>query len=142
MKKRAKENLIAKSIRPSQQRVAILGYLLKNKTHPCAEEIYEALLPEMPTLSKTTVYNTLHRLAGQCVISMLDIDPANKRFDGTTAPHGHFICTGCGSIEDVMVDDILFAEKYIPAGALVSDFQLYYKGLCGACRKREDAAAK
>lgn len=35
------------------------GYLLKNHTHPTVDEVYVALCKVIPTLSKTTVYNTL-----------------------------------------------------------------------------------
>ena len=41
------------------QRIAIMEYLMEHRTHPSADEIYTALSPSMPTLSKTTVYNTL-----------------------------------------------------------------------------------
>ena len=49
-------------IAPSMQRVKILEYLRNYKIHPTADMIYQALLDEMPTLSKTTVYNTLKPL--------------------------------------------------------------------------------
>ena len=51
--------LKSKSIRPSLQRIRILEYLIKNRNHPTVEMIYNELLCEMPTLSKTTIYNTL-----------------------------------------------------------------------------------
>ena len=41
------------------QRIAIMEYLMDNPIHPSADDIYTALSPSMPTLSKTTVYNTL-----------------------------------------------------------------------------------
>ena len=50
-------------IKPSIQRIAIMDYLLTHKTHPSIEEIYLALCDEIPTLSKTTVYNTLKLFA-------------------------------------------------------------------------------
>ena len=53
------ERLQSHSIKPSVQRIAIMQYLMDHHTHPTVDEIYTALAPGMPTLSKTTVYNTL-----------------------------------------------------------------------------------
>ena len=46
------EYLISYNIKPSVQRIAIMDYLLKHKTHPCIDEIYMALCKEIPTLQK------------------------------------------------------------------------------------------
>lgn len=77
-------------IRPSVQRVAVMDYLLAHRTHPTAEEIYEALAPQIPTLSKTTVYNTLSLLVERGAAAYIAIDPRRARFDGDTSVHGHF----------------------------------------------------
>ena len=46
------------------QRIAIMEYLMEHPIHPSADDIYTALSPSMPTLSKTTVYNTLKLVFG------------------------------------------------------------------------------
>ena len=48
------------NIKPSYQRMKIFQYLLDNHNHPTVDTIYKALCTEIPTLSKTTVYNTLN----------------------------------------------------------------------------------
>ena len=53
------EILENKGIRPSVQRVRIFKFLMQSKQHPTVEMIFNALLPEMPSLSRTTVYNTV-----------------------------------------------------------------------------------
>ena len=53
------EKLMEKGIRPSLTRVMIYDYLLSHRTHPTVDEIYKELSPKAPTLSKTTVYNTV-----------------------------------------------------------------------------------
>ena len=42
------------NIKPSVQRIAIMNYLIEHRTHPTVDEIYTALSPSIPTLSKTT----------------------------------------------------------------------------------------
>ena len=46
-------------IRPSIQRIAVYAFLYENRIHPDVETVYNKLNPIYPTLSKTTVYNTL-----------------------------------------------------------------------------------
>ena len=50
------------NISPSYQRKRIFEYMYENRNHPNVNQIYEALVKEIPTLSKTTVYNTLNLL--------------------------------------------------------------------------------
>ena len=52
-----------KNIRPSVQRMAIYNFLAENPVHPTVDTIYTALSPQMPTLSRTTVYNTLRQFS-------------------------------------------------------------------------------
>ena len=93
--------LMEYGIRPSLQRLAIMEYLVTHPTHPTADEIHTALSPSMPTLSKTTVYNTLKLLAAHRAILLLDIDERNSRFDGDVSPHAHFRCRSCGAVYDL-----------------------------------------
>jgi len=51
--------LNAVGIRPSVQRVAVYAYLCEHPVHPTVETVYSALSSDYPTLSKTTIYNTL-----------------------------------------------------------------------------------
>ena len=43
------------NIRPSLQRIAVVEYMLTHHTHPSADERYNALSAEIPTLSLTTM---------------------------------------------------------------------------------------
>lgn len=130
----AKEHLIKFGIRPSIQRVAVMSYLLNHRTHPTVDEIYSALSPAMPTLSRTTVYNTLHLLYEHGAIMVLVIDGVNAHFDGFTHPHAHFLCTSCGKVYDVELDNTSFVERNTPHNAaVITDTQLYYKGICKSC---------
>mgnify|MGYP000565030315 CR=1 FL=1 len=84
------------NIKPSVQRIAIMTYLMEHRTHPTVDEIYTALAPSIPTLSKTTVYNTLKLLSEQGAAQTLTIDERNTCYDADTTPHAHFLCKHCG----------------------------------------------
>ncbi len=116
------------------QRIAIMEYLMEHPIHPSADDIYTALSPSMPTLSKTTVYNTLKLFSEQGAVQMLTIDERNTNFDADTSPHAHFLCRRCGHIYDLKC---LEAVKNVVGldmeGHQVSEVHYYYKGICKNC---------
>ncbi len=128
-------------IKPSVQRIAIMDYLMSHKTHPSIDEIYMALCKEIPTLSKTTVYNTLKLFVEQGAATMLTIDEKNACFDAETAPHAHFLCRQCGRIFDMPCgnDEIKVSGQMNVDGFKVDEMHLYYKGICPHCVEKESA---
>lgn len=111
-----------------------MKYMLEHKTHPTVERIFQDLLPENPTLSKTTVYNTLKLLLDEGVINALCIDEKTQHFDGDLSPHDHFRCRRCGCIFDVPAGTLQRPDAADLGHALIEKVQVYYFGLCGKCR--------
>ena len=129
----ALEYLMQHGVKPSVQRLAVMEYLLDHRTHPSAEEIHTALVSKIPTLSKTTVYNTLNLLTEQGVIQMITIDEKNARFDARETPHLHFRCSCCGEIFDF---DLPPLQMEALKDYDISDIQVYCKGVCPTCQKK------
>ena len=107
MNNKALDCLQAHNIHPSVQRIAVMEYLLEHHSHPTVEDIYAELQPEIPTLSRTTVYNTLKLFVAHGAAVMLTIDEKRACFDSLLRPHAHFICRKCGRIFDVDLKDFL-----------------------------------
>ncbi|MCM1518704.1 MAG: transcriptional repressor [Pseudoflavonifractor sp.] len=129
---RLTEYLRDHGIKPSAQRIAIMRYLASHRTHPTVDEIYNALIDEMPTLSRTTVYNTLWLLADNNAVTALDIDKTNVRFDYADYPHAHFLCRKCGRLLDIhLSESLLPAEGY--TGLKIEQVNVNYLGLCDRC---------
>ena len=124
-------------IRPSVQRIAIMQYLLNYLTHPTADEVFESIRKQIPTLSKTTVYNTLKLFVENGAAIYLGIDEKNARFDGIVNPHAHFRCKKCGLIIDLPINPDFFLPKDFD-GEIDESF-FYLKGFCGQCRKSMSA---
>ncbi len=126
--------LLEFKIKPSVQRMAIMEFLMKNRTHPTVEDIYTALSPFIPTLSKTTVYNTLKLFSEQGAVQILTIDERNACFDIETTPHAHFFCKKCGVIYDFPRD---ISQKDMSTlaemGHEAYESHYYYKGTCKPC---------
>lgn len=116
-------------LRPSPQRIAVASYVLANRTHPTVDEIYTDIKATCPSLSKTTVYNTLRALVESNCIIELTIEPGTSRFDGTTSPHAHFRCNSCKRIFDIDMPHIPKLSDFD-----VSNVQVYLSGLCPCCK--------
>ena len=129
--------LISHGIKPSVQRIAIIDYLIENKTHPTVDMIFNDLYPKIPTLSRTTVYNTLKLLAEQGAILMLTIDDKNSRYDADITPHAHFRCNKCGCIKDMAIKDY-FPFDDNAKKIEITEIQLYCKGYCEQCLRNID----
>ena len=132
------DRLLKYSIKPSMQRIAIMEYLMEHRTHPSADEIYTALSPSMPTLSKTTVYNTLKLFSEQGAALMLTIDDRNANFDADTSQHAHFLCKECGKIYDLAFPrEVREVEETQIDGHEVKEIHYYYKGICKNCLRKD-----
>ncbi len=134
------EYLLSYQIKPSVQRIAIMDYLLKHHTHPSIDEIYMALCQDIPTLSKTTVYNTLKLFVEHGAARMLTIDERNVCFDGDTSAHAHFQCKVCGKITDVPLvsEETEETKRLKQKGYRIEEIHYYYKGVCPDCLHAND----
>ncbi|MDR0926453.1 MAG: transcriptional repressor [Ignavibacteria bacterium] len=128
----SQETLLKYGISPSIHRMTIMNYMLQHRTHPTADEIYSHLHGDIPTLSKTTIYNTLKLLVAKGAIQEITIDEKNTRYDAEIEPHSHFKCNVCGHIYDVPSPKIGgITDKSIYK---ISEVQVYYRGICTICR--------
>ncbi len=130
-----KSEIFNSNIKPSYQRLRIHKYLSNNRNHPTVEQIYTDLKPEISTLSKTTVYNTLNAFANENIVQKLNIEDNEIRYDIDTTDHGHFKCKACRKIFDFNIN-----LDCVKINGL-NDFQVdkksvYFKGICSECLKK------
>lgn len=123
-------------IKPSYQRIKIYEFLLKNRIHPTVDTIYKALIKEIPTLSKTTVYNTLNLFLNKNIINILVIEENETRYDANLTLHGHFKCEECGEIYDLNLNIKEFNIESLE-GFEVKEEHLYFKGICKNCTQNK-----
>lgn len=134
MKTNTVEILLAKGIRPSPQRVALLSAIRQRKDHPTAEMLFEELRPSIPTLSKTTVLSTMRLFQNAGLVRDVRAEEGELRFDGECAFHAHFKCRGCGVLFDIFpAGDHVRPYVDMKAGFEVDDEQVIYYGLCPEC---------
>ncbi|HEX3012192.1 MAG TPA: Fur family transcriptional regulator [Syntrophomonadaceae bacterium] len=121
-------------IKPSHHRIRVFQYLAENKNHPTVDGIYRELKPEIPTLSKTTLYNTLSLFVDKKIVSLITIEENETRYDADTSLHGHFKCHRCGKVYDIRLhlSSLNFAEL---DDFEVYESQVYFQGICPLCQK-------
>lgn len=129
-----KNRLLEHDVKPSLHRVGIMEFLLNNPIHPTVDQIYQELHPSLPTLSKTTVYNTLKLLENHGVIQSILIDDKNIRYDANVDFHAHFKCKECEEIFDLYVDNTEIARIKSLENFSTTECLLYYKGYCDKCK--------
>ena len=83
------------------QKIKILDYVRSVKTHPTAEEVFENVRKEIPSITLATVYRNLNQLSEKGVISRLEINH-EFRYDYMTQAHVHIVCKDSGEVIDVL----------------------------------------
>lgn len=125
------EILTEAGIRPSAQRLSVLEYLTGTTCHPSADRIYEDVHAMQPTLSRSTVYNTVKLFLDKGVIETVAGDSSECRYDYFHKPHAHFQCRQCRKVYDIPFDMDTISH---PGGFDIEHSVLVFTGLCPDCR--------
>ena len=126
------EQLSNSGIKPSFARMHIFNYIKTSKNHPTVDIIYNDLVDILPTLSKTTVYNTLNVLMEANLVKSLNLYENEKRYDIINDNHSHFLCEKCHNIYDIPYEDSnLLPEAY--ENFKIKEKQILLKGICESC---------
>lgn len=126
------EYLKGNGIKPSYQRIKIFEYLINTKAHPTVDAIYRHLVKEIPTLSKTTVYNTLNLFIENEIALLITIEENESRYDADTSVHGHFKCEKCEAVVDFKTEHTHIAVHEL-ADFQINQQHIYFKGVCAGC---------
>ena len=135
-----KGKLVACGMKSTYQRMRIMNCLGRSG-HADAKELYECLVQEMPTLSKTTIYNTLDALNRGGLVSVLSIAGKGTRYELAGKPHCHFLCRKCGRIID-MNFSCAHAHSLQSEGYVVEELLGCFKGVCKTCQARVAKSAR
>jgi Fe2+ or Zn2+ uptake regulation protein len=124
-----------RGLRVTPQRQAIFRLLHGVDTHPTVESLFEAARDEMPTISRKTVYQTVHDLEQMGEVQLLDVGTGSLRVDPNVEhAHQHLVCTRCGTVRDVLLD---IAELRVPSryrrDFTVEAVEVVFRGVCDSC---------
>ncbi len=125
-------------VKATYQRSEIYRELAGTNEHPDAETIYTRVRKRIPTLSLDTVYRTLRLLERKGLISRVGSLGERTRFDADTDRHHHFVCTECGFIGDVYIEEWndFRAPSDVKTMGTVNSIHVEVRGLCKACQRK------
>ena len=117
-------------------RLAICKYLISREDHPSADQIYQALKNDYPTISLGTVYKTLDLLEKLGLLQKLKFNEDRVRYDPDMELHINMVCSKCGQIYDYKAENVKKLWNIIISDIgikpLGQRFDLYYE--CDNCK--------
>ncbi|MFA5167330.1 MAG: Fur family transcriptional regulator [Candidatus Omnitrophota bacterium] len=129
-------------------RELILDVVSRKKGHLSAEEVFDAVRKQYPTVGLVTVYRTLDLLAEMNVLSRHEFGDGRARYEmirGSKSDdhHHHLVCTSCNRVIDYrdFIDDEVRLLKKTEAGLskkfrfMITDHVIEFYGLCEKCQK-------
>lgn len=131
--------MIDVAIKYSRQRQEIKNFLMTRKDHPTADVVYMNVRQQFPNISLGTVYRNLTLLADMGEITRLRLGDGVDHFDADTSPHYHFICSKCGQVIDLKMNNI---DSIVDIAGMDFNGEIqghitYFYGICGDCRETE-----
>ena len=120
----------------TSQKLAVLRCVKESRRHPTAQDIYEAVKKDLPSISFATVYRNLAALAKEGDIKEVQFVDNKKRYEGMTHEHQHFICQSCDRIIDMELSELLNVREAMAKMQChdVKTFNLELIGVCAACK--------
>lgn len=123
------------ALKYSRQREVIKDFLCARKDHPTADVVYMNVRQQYPNISLGTVYRNLTLLSEMGEITRLRVGDGVDHFDADTSPHNHFICSRCGSVIDLEMENIDYIQEAAEKNfnGRIDGYSAYFYGLCANC---------
>ena len=94
--------------------------------------IYDGLHATFPTLSRSTIYQSLELFCEKGAAMKILVGDGEMRFDADVARHGHFRCIKCNTVSDFKISENTALP--LPEGNYrILNQHLFYQGLCPSC---------
>ncbi len=95
--------LVKHGVTATPQRLKIARILFAKPQHLSADQIRVRL---RGSVSKATVYNTLHMFAEKGLVKEISVHPSRIIYDSSTHPHHHFYHVDTGELQDISADQV------------------------------------
>lgn len=115
-------------IQPTPQRIAVVEYVLRSKSHPSADEVLRYARDKCPTVSRATVYNTLNLLVDRGLLKTQLLREGTVVFDPNLDRHHHLTDIETGDIYDIPWSKLEVRGAKNLDGFEVIDYQVILRG--------------
>ena len=119
----------------TNQRIEVYREVAERSAHPSAEDVYERVHERLPAISLNTVYRSLTTLTKKGLLRHVDHVVPKRLYDDNMELHHHFLCTHCGEIQDVYIDNV----QDLHLEGLPEDVEVTVRiaGVCCVCSAKD-----
>jgi len=130
LEKELLEQLRKSGLKATIQRFEILKVLLREGRHLSLKEVHEIVGQRLPTISLSTVYNTLRSLVEVGLLRELNVS-GETRYDMNVEPHVDLVWLDTGEIEDFSGIDVAALIKTVEkkTGMRVKSWRVEFHGV-------------
>lgn len=123
-------------LKVTHQRMAVYAMLASTDSHPTPEDVYSAIRTQLPSLSLGTVYKILDQFHKHGFLRKVSTEGHVARYDANMDSHHHLICSGCGKIQDVHLEQPpMQLPRIAEQGEFaVKSYDILFHGLCKSCQ--------
>ena len=124
------QRLTDSGLRSTPQREVVYQVILAKRDHPTAEEVFDRVKAQMPTISLATVYNCLDALVQCGLIKQVNFVREPTRYCPNLHQHAHFHDANSGVIHDVDIpsDVMTRLHSLLPPGYTAVGVDLSFRG--------------
>ncbi len=135
------ERLRRVGLKATGPRIVVLEILEHDRSHPTVEELCAKLRQHYPSLSLSTVYQTLDTFLHVGLCHLVPGGDGRLRVEGASLQHDHAVCRVCRSLFDIERSEVAaYAPSMtLPYGLLVTDWRIEYEVICEACQEQGPA---
>ena len=124
-------------LRATRPRVAVYDLLHEIGGHRSVDELVGLLAQRGVRIPRMSVYNVVADLAGAGLVMCADLGPGRALYEAADTWHHHFVCRGCGKVEDVPCATGIKPCMQPPLSlrAVVDEAQVLFRGICDDCAR-------
>jgi len=128
-----RELLDANGVKFTTQRYCVMAFLMDKPGHPTAAEIFDGVNRLDPRSSRATVYRNLRDLVEAGLVREVAVEGRSARFDVRGMRHHHFICDGCGDVEDMEWFNVPGPPAGLLGDRMIREYEVILRGFCSRC---------
>jgi Fur family iron response transcriptional regulator len=86
----------------------------RGNRHTTAEMLYEEAVKAKVTLSRATIYNTLHQFTDAGLLRQIAVDGSKTYFDTNVSQHHHFFIESENALVDIPHSEVIVGRTPVP----------------------------
>lgn len=132
-----RDRLLGAGLRVTSPRLAVLEVLDSTNGHVTADDVRQAVLDRIGSVSVQAVYDVLGALTGAGLIRCIETPGHPARYEARVGDnHHHFVCRHCGNTLDIdcaVGEAPCLLPHALPGGFVVDEAEVTYWGTCRDC---------